>query len=230
LTPRSQEASVLDADAEDAPVVQLMNLIMRKAIQLGASDIHIEPGVPEGTVRFRLDGLLSDQLKVPVALHPALVSRMKILGRLDIAERRLPQDRSVRVTPEGQEVDLRISTIPLQHGEKAVLRVLGATSKSLELEDIGLNPSDVTQVHGLTGHLVFTTLHTNDAPSTITRLLDIGVPRYLVASVMIGIIAQRLVRVVCSDCKAPAQPDTSVATALGLSAVSLAGGQYAVGK
>src|SRR5438132_9492718 len=82
----------------------------------------------------------------------------------------------------------------------------------------------------LTGHLVFTTLHTNDAPSTITRLLDIGVPRYLVASVVIGIIAQRLVRVVCRDCKAPAQPDTAVVTALGLSAVSLAGGTYMAGK
>src|SRR2546425_10562181 len=82
----------------------------------------------------------------------------------------------------------------------------------------------------LTGHLVFTTLHTNDAPSTITRLLDIGVPRYLVASVIIGIIAQRLVRVVCRDCKAPAQPDTAVATALGLSAGSLAGGPYMAGQ
>ena len=327
LTPRSQEASALDADAEDAPVVQLMNLVMRKAIQLGASDIHIEPGVPEGTVRFRLDGLLADHLKVPVALHPALVSRMKILGRLDISERRLPQDGSVRVKLEGREVDLRISTIPLQHGEKAVLRVLDASSKSLELEDIGLNPSDLKKVQGLithhkgmvvvtgptgsgkttslygilnrikspttnivtvedpveyhypglnqmqvnadigltfarglrsilrqdpdmvlvgeirdaetaeiacraalTGHLVFTTLHTNDAPSTITRLLDIGVPRYLVASVVIGIIAQRLVRVVCRDCKAPAQPDAAVATALGLSAGSLAGGTYMAGK
>src|SRR2546428_11851906 len=114
LTPRSQEASALDADAEDAPVVQLMNLIMRKAIQLGASDIHIEPGVPEGTVRFRLDGLLSDQLKVPVALHPALVSRMKILGRLDIAERRMPPAGSVRLEADGRGGGLRISTIPLQ--------------------------------------------------------------------------------------------------------------------
>jgi len=327
LTPRSQEASALDADAEDAPVVQLMNLIMRKAIQLGASDIHIEPGVPDGTVRFRLDGLLSDQLKVPVALHPALVSRMKILGRLDIAERRLPQDGSVRVKLEGREVDLRISTIPLQHGEKAVLRILDASSKSLGLEDIGLNATDVKKVQGLitrhkgmvvvtgptgsgktttlygilnrikspttnivtvedpveyhypglnqmqvnadigltfakglrsilrqdpnivlvgeirdaetaeiacraalTGHLVFTTLHTNDAPSTITRLLDIGVPRYLVASVVIGIIAQRLVRTVCRECRAPTQPDDAVATALGLAAVSLAGGTYMAGK
>src|SRR3989442_12536221 len=116
-----------------------MTLIMRKTIQLGASDIYIEPGVPEGTVRFRLDGLLSDQLKVPVALHPALVSRMKILGRLDIAERRLPQDGSGPVKPEAREADLPPSTLPLQDGEKPVPRVLDATSKSPELEAIALN-------------------------------------------------------------------------------------------
>ena len=327
FTPRSQAPSALDADAEGAPVIQLMNLIMRKAIQMGASDIHIEPGVPEGIVRFRLDGLLSDQLKVPVTLHPALVSRMKILGRLDIAERRLPQDGSVRVTVEGTQADLRISTIPLQHGEKAVLRILDTTSKSLGLEDLGLNRDDLRKMQGLishhkgmvvvtgptgsgktttlygilnrikspttnivtvkdpveyhypglnqmqvnadvgltfatglrsilrqdpdiilvgeirdaetaeiacraalTGHLVFTTLHTNDAPSTITRLLDIGVPPYLVASVLIGIIAQRLVRTVCRNCKAPAQPDPTAVVGLGLSAVSLAGGAYMAGK
>jgi type IV pilus assembly protein PilB len=327
LTPRSQAPSVLDAAAEDAPVIQLMNLIMRKAIQLGASDIHIEPGVPEGTVRFRLDGLLSDQLKVPVALHPALVSRLKVIGRLDIAERRLPQDGSVRVTVEGSEADLRISIIPLQHGEKAVIRVLDTSSRSLELEGIGLAPDDLKKVKGLierhrgmvvvtgptgsgkttslygilsrikspttnivtvedpveyhypglnqmqvnadigltfaaglrsilrqdpdiilvgeirdaetaeiacraalTGHLVFTTLHTNDAPSTITRLLDIGVAPYLVSSVLIGIIAQRLVRTVCGNCKHPARPDASGIVGLGLSAVSLAGGNFMAGK
>ncbi|MEK6604553.1 MAG: ATPase, T2SS/T4P/T4SS family [Nitrospirota bacterium] len=327
LTPRSQAPSALDADAEGAPVIQLMNLIMRKAIQLGASDIHIEPGVPEGTVRFRLDGLLSDQLKVPTALHPALVSRLKIIGRLDIAERRLPQDGSVRVTVDGSEADLRISIIPLQHGEKAVIRVLDTSIRSLELEGIGLVADDLKKVKGLlerhrgmvvvtgptgsgktttlygilsrikspttnivtvedpveyqypglnqmqvnadigltfaaglrsilrqdpdiilvgeirdaetaeiacraalTGHLVFTTLHTNDAPSTITRLLDIGVPPYLVSSVLIGIIAQRLVRTVCGNCKAPSRPDASGIVGLGLSPVSLAGGTFMAGK
>jgi type IV pilus assembly protein PilB len=327
LTARSQAPSVLDADAENAPVIQLANLIMRKAIQLGASDIHIEPGIPEGIVRFRLDGLLSDQLKVPAALHPALVSRLKVIGRLDIAERRLPQDGSVRVAVEGSEADLRISIIPLQHGEKAVVRVLDTSSRSLGLEDIGIAPDDLKKVKGLierhrgmvvvtgptgsgktttlygilnrikspttnivtvedpveyhypglnqmqvnadigltfsaglrsilrqdpdiilvgeirdaetaeiacraalTGHLVFTTLHTNDAPSTITRLLDIGVPAYLVSSVLVGIIAQRLVRTVCGHCKHPAQPDARGIVGLGLSAVSLAGGTYMAGK
>ena len=327
LTPRSQAPSALDADAEGAPVIQLMNLIMRKAIQLGASDIHIEPGVPDGIVRFRLDGLLSDQLKVPAALHPALVSRLKVIGRLDIAERRLPQDGSVRVTVERSEADLRVSIIPLQHGEKAVIRVLDTSSRSLELEGIGLVSDDLKKVKSLierhrgmvvvtgptgsgktttlygilsrikspttnivtvedpveyqypglnqmqvnadigltfaaglrsilrqdpdiilvgeirdaetaeiacraalTGHLVFTTLHTNDAPSTITRLLDIGVPPYLVSSVLIGIIAQRLVRTVCGNCKAPSRPDASGIVGLGLSAVSLAGGTFMAGQ
>jgi type II secretory ATPase GspE/PulE/Tfp pilus assembly ATPase PilB-like protein len=304
-----------------------MNLIMRKAIQLKASDIHIEPGNPEGTVRFRLDGLLADQLKVPTALLPALVSRLKILGRLDIAERRLPQDGSVRVKLEGREADLRISTIPLRAGEKAVIRVLDRSTGGMGLEAIGLLPGDLKKVEGLigrhkgmivstgptgsgkttmlygilnrikssttnivtvedpieyhnpglnqmqvnadigltfatglrsilrqdpdiilvgeirdaetaeiacraalTGHLVFTTLHTNDAPTTITRLFDIGIPRYLVASVLIGIIAQRLIRVVCEDCKAPARPDQEEGAVLGLSAASLAGGTYMAGK
>ena len=321
------QPSALDADNEDAPVIQLMNLIMRKAIQLKASDIHIEPGNPEGTVRFRLDGLLADQLKVPAALHPALVSRMKILGRLDISERRLPQDGSVRVKVEGREADVRISTIPLRAGEKAVLRVLDRSSGDLGLEAIGLSPGDLEKVRGLigrhkgmivstgptgsgkttllyailnrikslttnivtiedpieyhnpglnqmqvnadigltfaaglrsilrqdpdivlvgeirdaetaeiacraalTGHLVFTTLHTNDAPSTITRLLDIGIHRYLVASVLIGIVAQRLVRTVCEQCKAPAHPDHEGIVGLGLSSASLAGGTFMKGK
>ncbi len=327
LTPRSHTPSVLDADSDDAPVIQLMNLIMRKAIQLGASDIHIEPGMSEGTVRFRLDGLLAEHLKVPSALHPALISRMKILGRLDIAERRLPQDGSVRVTVEGSEADLRISTIPLQYGEKAVIRILDTSTKVYDLEGVGLNANDLSQVKNLlrchkgmvivtgptgsgktttlygilnriksptinivtvedpveyhypglnqmqvnsdigltfatglrsilrqdpnvilvgeirdaetaeiacraalTGHLVFTTLHTNDVPSTITRLVDIGVPRYLVASVLVGVIAQRLVRVVCSHCKVSVQPDATVAAVLGLTPAALAGGTYSSGK
>jgi type II secretory ATPase GspE/PulE/Tfp pilus assembly ATPase PilB-like protein len=327
LLQRADEARALDPDAEDAPVIQLLNLIMRKAIQLGASDIHIEPGTPEGTVRFRLDGLLADQLKVPPRLQPALISRLKILGRLDIAERRLPQDGSVRVKLEGREADLRISCIPLRAGEKAVIRVLDTSGGGMGLQAIGLSPADLKKVESLigrhkgmvvatgptgsgkttmlygvlnrikspttnivtvedpieyhypglnqmqvnadigltfaaglrsilrqdpdiilvgeirdaetaeiacraalTGHLVFTTLHTNDAPTTITRLLDIGIPRYLVASVLIGIIAQRLVRTVCPDCKAPASPDAAAVVGLGLSPASLAGGQYMAGK
>jgi type IV pilus assembly protein PilB len=327
FTFRSAEPSALDADVEEAPVIQLLNLIMRKAIQLGASDIHIEPGTPEGTVRFRLDGLLHDQLKVPGRLHPALVSRLKILGKMDIAERRLPQDGSVRVKVDGREADLRLSTIPLRGGEKSVIRVLDTSSGGYELDAIGFLPDDFVRMKdlisrhkglvvvtgptgsgktttlyailnriksptinivtvedpieyhypglnqlqvnpdidltfakglrsilrqdpdvilvgeirdnetaeiacraALTGHLVFTTLHTNDAPTTITRLLDIGIPRYLLASVLVGIIAQRLVRRICPDCKTPVEPDPNMVNALGLPPQSLVGGQFMAGK
>ena len=327
FTFRSSEPSALDGDVEEAPVIQLLNLIMRKAIQLGASDIHIEPGSPEGMVRFRMDGLLKDQLKVPTRLHPALISRLKILGKMDIAERRLPQDGSVRVKVEGRGADLRLSTIPLRSGEKAVIRVLDTSSGGYELDAIGFLPDDLQSMKdlvsrhkgmvvvtgptgsgktttlyailnriksptinivtiedpieyhypglnqmqvnpdidltfakglrsilrqdpdvilvgeirdaetaeiacraALTGHLVFTTLHTNDAPTTITRMLDIGLPRYLLASVLVGIIAQRLVRRVCSECQAPAQPDPAIVSALGLPPLSLEGGRFMAGK
>ena len=327
FTFRSSEPSALDGDVEEAPVIQLLNLIMRKAIQLGASDIHIEPGSPEGMVRFRMDGLLKDQLKVPTRLHPAVISRLKILGKMDIAERRLPQDGSVRVKVEGRGADLRLSTIPLRSGEKAVIRVLDTSSGGYELDAIGFLPDDLQNMKdlvsrhkgmvvvtgptgsgktttlyailnriksptinivtiedpieyhypglnqmqvnpdieltfakglrsilrqdpdvilvgeirdaetaeiacraALTGHLVFTTLHTNDAPTTITRMLDIGLPRYLLASVLVGIIAQRLVRRVCSECQAPAQPDPAMVAALGLPPLSLEGGRFMAGK
>ncbi len=324
---RAAGASALDVNAEDGPVVQLLNLVLRKAIQLGASDIHLEPGQPEGTVRYRLDGLLADQLKVPAAMHPALISRLKILGRMDIAERRLPQDGSVRVKLEGREADLRLSTIPLRLGEKAVIRILDTSGGAFELDSIGFSAPDLAKVEqlihrhmgmvimtgptgsgktttlysmlnriknrtinvvtvedpieynydglnqmqvnadidltfagglrsilrqdpdvilvgeirdaetaeiacraALTGHLVFTTLHTNDAPSSITRLMDVGVPRYLVASVISGIIAQRLVRRVCSHCQVPSEPDLESLGGLGLVPAALAGGRFRRGK
>jgi len=317
------QASALEPTAEDGPVVQLLNLVLRKAIQLGASDIHLEPGQTEGVVRFRLDGLLTDQLKVPSGMHPSLVSRLKILGRMDIAERRLPQDGSARVKVDAREVDLRLSTIPLRQGEKAVIRILDAAAGAFELDSIGFTPGDFAKVEklirrhmgmvimtgptgsgktttlysmlnriksrtlnivtvedpieynydglnqmqvnadihltfasglrsilrqdpdvilvgeirdaetaeiacraALTGHLVFSTLHTNDAPSSITRLLDIGLPKYLVASVLSGIIGQRLVRRVCPDCQVPEPVDPAVVAELGLPEASLAGGRF----
>ncbi len=319
-------ASELDAKGLDAPVIQLLNLIMRKAIQMGASDIHIEPGQLEGTVRFRLDGLLHDQLQVPANLHPALISRLKILGRMDIAERRMPQDGSVRVKLEGREADLRLSTIPLRGGEKAVIRILDVSQGNFGLDSIGFSKRDLhiieglihrhmgmiimtgptgsgktttlysmlnrirnramnivtvedpieynypglnqMQVHAeidltfarglrailrqdpdvilvgeirdaetaeiacraaLTGHLVFSTLHTNDATSSITRLIDIGVPRYMVASVLSGVISQRLVRRICPHCAVDLQPDHETLLTLGLSPVAVEGGAFKAG-
>ncbi len=322
---RNRATSALDAKV-DAPVIQLLNLIMKKAIQTGASDIHIEPGEPEGVVRFRLDGLLVDQLQVPFQLQPALISRLKILGRMDIAEKRMPQDGSVRVTLEGRETDLRLSTIPLRGGEKAVIRILDTSSGAFALDSIGFAPEDLASVEklihrhmgmiiitgptgsgktttlyamlnrikkrtinivtvedpieynypglnqmqvnpdidltfarglrailrqdpdvvlvgeirdaetaeiacraALTGHLVFSTLHTNDATSSITRLLDIGIPRYLAASVLTGIIAQRLVRRVCPDCWTATPPDPESLVTLGLTPASLGQGHFGRG-
>ena len=320
-------ANALEGTADDGPVVQLLNLVLRKAIQLGASDIHIEPGSLEGIVRFRLDGLLADQLQVPSGILPSLVSRLKILGRMDITDRRLPQDGSVRVKLDGREMDLRLSTIPLRLGEKAVIRVLDASGGAFELDSIGFSSKDLAKVDqlinrhmgmiimtgptgsgktttlysmlnriknrainivtvedpieynyeglnqmqvnpdinltfasglrsilrqdpdvilvgeirdietaeiacraALTGHLVFSTLHTNDAPSTITRLLDIGVPGYLAASVISGIIAQRLVRRVCSECCNPAVPNLESLHQFGLPAASVADANFQAGE
>ncbi len=280
-----------------APVIQLGNLILSKAIKLRASDIHIEPAKSEFRVRYRIDGLLKEDMRLPKWVQNPLVSRMKILATLDISERRLPQDGAVRVIAEGREVDLRVSTLPTNHGEKVVLRILDQSKTLSDLEHVGLNERNLKIVHqmiakrkgmilvtgptgsgktttlyaiiqelkgvtnnlttvedpveytmeginqtqinpdiglsfsaalrsilrqdpniifvgeirdketaqvafraAMTGHLVLSTLHTNDAPSTITRLVDIGIPAYLVSSSLIGVVAQRLVRKTCLKC------------------------------
>src|SRR5438132_2338717 len=302
-------------------------MLMTEAVRARVSDIHVEPTKKDTIVRLRVDGLLRETMRLPKAVHASIVSRFKVLAKMDIAERRAPQDGAIRVKIEQREVDLRVSSLPILHGEKMVLRVTDQSKSLPKLEAIGLSEKDYatiksftqrhkglilvtgptgsgktttlyallnaikstainlvtvedpveanieginqTQVNpdagltfasalrailrqdpdvvlvgeirdqetaeiairaAMTRHLVLSTLHTNDAPSAITRLLDIGIPRYLVASMVEGVIAQRLVRVVCRDCKAPAQPDAAVATALGLSAGSLAGGTYMAGK
>ncbi|HUK56685.1 MAG TPA: ATPase, T2SS/T4P/T4SS family [Nitrospiria bacterium] len=297
------DAQSLEERSRLAPVIRLANLIMTKAIRQRASDIHIEPASRDFRVRYRIDGLLKEDLRLPKWIHGALISRMKILGRLDIAERRLPQDGSVRVKSDNREIDLRLSTLPTQYGEKMVIRVLdqgrlvvsldtlGVSSQNLSLvrslmrrkqgiilvtgptgsgktttlysmihamrdevtnivtveDPIEYNLENVNQVQinadigltfahclrsilrqdpnviligeirdletaeiafraAMTGHLVLSTVHTNDAPSTITRLIDLGVPRYLVGSLVMGVIAQRLVRSVCPRCKTVISP------------------------
>lgn len=291
-----------------APVIQLTNLILNKAIKMRASDIHIEPGPKACTIRYRIDGLLKEDMQLPKWVQNPLVSRIKILAKLDIAERRLPQDGAVRVVAEGRKIDLRVSALPTLHGEKMVLRILDQSKGVIDLDQIGLLEADVkrvrqmihkrkgiilvtgptgsgktttlyaiinalkseannlttvedpveytieginqVQIHpdigltfaaslrailrqdpniifigeirdletaeiafraAMTGHLVLSTLHTNDAVSTITRLIDIGIPRYLVVSAVIGIVAQRLVRKLCPQCKVnpSSQPSSS---------------------
>jgi type IV pilus assembly protein PilB len=288
------------AQAEEAPVVKLVDLIIRQAIEEDASDIHIEPHHNELKLRYRIDGVLYDMPSPSVALYLPIVSRIKILSRMDIAEKRLPQDGGFMVKINKRLIDLRVSMLPTIYGEKAVLRILDKSRVPLDLAKLGFLPEElelirkgikssyglilltgptgsgksttlyasldeiksdktniitaedpveyrikgINQVQvkpeigltfanalksflrqdpdiilvgetrdletaemtiraALTGHLVFSTLHTNDAPSTINRLVDIGLPAYLVTASLKLIIAQRLVRKLCSDCKEP---------------------------
>ncbi len=304
----SGEAEVeVEGETPAAPVIRLINLLFSRAVSMRASDLHLEPLESETRVRYRVDGLLRDEMRLPRWVHPALVSRIKVLARLDISERRMPQDGAVRISllPEGaastessRQVDLRISIVPTLHGEKAVVRFLDPMARLMSLEEIGLAPREIGMVEAflarrsglilstgptgsgktttlyamlnrirgeavnittvedpieysipgisqiaanaeigltfarllrsilrqdpnvilvgeirdaetaeiafraaMTGHLVLSTLHTHDAPSAVTRLIDIGVPRFLIASALSGILAQRLIRLVCPECR-----------------------------
>ena len=279
-------------DTQDgAPVIRMINALLTQAARDEASDIHIEPYETHSVVRYRVDGTLRDVVSPRKALHGALVSRIKIMAQLDIAEKRLPQDGRIALRVAGRPIDIRVSTVPTGHGERVVMRLLDKQAGRLQLETLGMEPqllarldTLIRQPHGivlvtgptgsgkttslyaalarldastsniltvedpveydlpgisqiqvnakidmtfglalrailrqdpdiimigeirdletaqmavqasLTGHLVLSTLHTNDAPSAITRLLDLGVPHYLIASTVNGVLAQRLVR------------------------------------
>ena len=309
LDENPEEDTNLDSAAEDASIIRFVNQVLRDAIELRASDIHLEPFEDEFRIRYRIDGVLQD-VPVPAQIkrfQPAIVSRVKILSHLNIAEKRLPQDGRIKIRIEEAEVDIRVSVIPMLHGEAVVMRLLrqnatlrgmgqldmsgreldcfrrvlqlphgiilvtgptgsGKTStlytalneineadrKIITIEDPveyqlkGVNQIQVSEKAGLTfarglrsilrhdpdviligeirdqetaqiavqasltGHLVFSTLHTNDAPGALTRLVDMGVEPYLVASSLEAVLAQRLVRVLCERCK---QPDDSPAAA-----------------
>ncbi len=295
-------------DESSAPIVRLVQLMIGEAVQLRASDIHIEPFEDKIRIRYRIDGRLVERDSPPRRLLGALLSRVKILASMDIAERRRPQDGRIKITAGNKELDLRVSVLPTNHGQSCVMRILDKDNIKIGVRQLGLSNRDfkkfsnlikrpngivlvtgptgsgktttlyaalnelnrpdrkiitaedpveyylagINQVevrHGigldfaaiirsmlrqapniilvgemrdyetasmgiqasLTGHLVFSTLHTNDAPGAITRMVDMGVPAYLVAGSVIGIMAQRLVRVICSKCK---QPDTPSATQL----------------
>ncbi|MBI5074885.1 MAG: type II secretion system ATPase GspE [Nitrospirae bacterium] len=284
--------------ASEAPIIRLVNLLITRAVEGRASDIHIEPFDDELKVRYRIDGVLHDAESTPKKLQAAIISRIKIMAKLNIAERRLPQDGRIRLKVGEKEVDLRVSTIPILHGESVVMRILhkegitidlallgfppkmliqfqqligkpngiilvtgptgsGKTTtlygaldkinspekKIITVEDpveyqlkginqiqvkpqIGLNFSntlrhivrqdpDIIMIgeirdletaeiaiqSALTGHMVFSSLHTNDAPSALTRLLDMGVESFLLSSTIRGVLAQRLVRLICPSCK-----------------------------
>jgi len=302
--------SRLQEAASEAPIVRFVERLIARAVERGASDIHIEPFERTLRVRMRVDGLLRDEEPAPLSAAPAIVSRIKILARLDIAERRLPQDGSIKMNVRGREIDMRIATGPIAHGECVVVRILDRTAVELDLAKLGFEadkleqlnrifarPSGIILVTGptgsgksttlyaglsrlnnaerkivtiedpveykidglnqfqvkpdigldfaralrsilrhdpdvimvgeirdgetariamqsaLTGHLVLSTLHTNDAASAITRLLDMGVEDYLVASTVTGILAQRLVRVLCKSCRQPVDVPLAIASA-----------------
>jgi type IV pilus assembly protein PilB len=315
------------ADDSDAPVVRLCNLLIQEAINLRASDIHIEPFADRVRVRYRIDGVLVERDAAPRRLLAPLLSRLKIMGSIDISEKRRPQDGRIKMTVHSRHFDLRVSMLPSVHGQSAVMRILDRGNIQVNIRDLGFSEEDylrfqqiikrpngiflvtgptgsgktttlyaalnelnrpdrkiitaedpveyylpgVNQVevkHGigldfariiramlrqapniilvgeirdketaeiavqasLTGHLVFSTLHTNDAPSAVTRLADIGVPPFLIASSVIAIMAQRLVRVNCAKCKEPYTPTASEIRAAGITPEQLAKASFMKGR
>jgi type IV pilus assembly protein PilB len=316
-----------DVDETSAPIVRLVQLMIGEAVQLRASDIHIEPFEDRVRIRYRIDGVLVERDSPPRRLLGALLSRIKILAKMDIAERRRCQDGRIKITAGGKELDLRVSMLPTTHGQSCVMRLLDKENIRIGVRQLGLSEKDykkfrtlikrpngivlvtgptgsgktttlyaalndlnrpdrkiitaedpveyylpgINQVEvkhsigldfaliiramlrqapnvilvgemrdyetasmgiqaSLTGHLVFSTLHTNDAPSAITRMVDMGVPAYLVAGSVIGILAQRLVRVVCAKCKQPYTPrDIELETA-GITPEQAASGGFMKGR
>ncbi|MBS1706517.1 MAG: Flp pilus assembly complex ATPase component TadA [Armatimonadetes bacterium] len=313
--------------AGDSAVVQMVNFIFAQAVRDNASDIHIEPYERDVKVRYRIDGLLRDLMRPAKKLLPALISRIKILGEMNIAERRLPQDGRIKLTIAGRSIDVRVSIVPTVFGERAVMRILDKGTALLGLEELGMFPDTLErfrklisipygiilvtgptgsgksttlyaslqeiwspttniltiedpveyQVPGigqvqvrpnigltfanglrsflrqdpdiimvgeirdhetaeiaihaaLTGHLVFSTLHTNDSSGAVTRLLDMGVEPFLAASSLVGVVAQRLIRRNCPNCSEPATFDRDALAAIGISEEEAEKGTFMQGR
>ncbi|MBI3817616.1 MAG: Flp pilus assembly complex ATPase component TadA [Planctomycetes bacterium] len=330
LAAEIEESEDLLDVANKAPIIKLVNTVLFQALKLRASDVHLQPYPDRLQVRFRIDGLLHDMQTVPKKAQEAIISRVKVMGKMDIAERRLPQDGRASIKLGDGDVDVRISSIPSGDGERIVMRLLDKTAKIYNLDEIGLEPRNrdlllkyldyshgiilvtgptgsgktttlygaLTQMNSaelniltiedpieynlpgisqvqvavkkgltfaaglrsflrqdpdvlmvgeirdletaeiairaaLTGHLVFSTVHTNDAPSTITRLVDIGLEPYLVSSSLLIVIAQRLVRTICMRCREYEDPDDVTRAKLrevGLSLDRLPNGKVAIGR
>ncbi|MBX5483825.1 MAG: type II secretion system ATPase GspE [Myxococcaceae bacterium] len=308
---------LLDAD-DEAPIIRLVNSLLFRAAKERASDIHIEPMERELIVRFRIDGVLQEIIKPPKRYQNSIISRVKIMSQLNIAEKRLPQDGRIRIKLAGRDIDIRVSTIPTTHGERIVMRLLDKSATLLDLAEIGMGPdvlagmeSVIKRSHGIilvtgptgsgktttlyaalsrinspdmniltvedpveyqlkgigqmainpkigltfasglrsflrqdpdvimvgeirdretaeiaitasqTGHLVFSTVHTNDAAGAVIRLVDMGIEPFLVASTLTAILAQRLVRRVCPDCREEYEPTDAELKEIGLSRASL---------
>jgi len=317
------EEAAAQAVEDDAPVVRLVNALISQALAERASDIHVEPDPKKVCVRMRVDGVLHEVSSPPRFAHASIISRLKIMAGMDIAERRVPQDGRMMAKLDNREIDIRVSTIPTVHGEKAVLRLLDPTNAQTDLGSLGMDEgvlssfrSEVHQPHGivlvtgptgsgksttlyaalreirspeknittieepveyrlsgvqqiqvntkagltfasglrsilrqdpdvimvgeirdletaeiavraaLTGHLVLSTLHTNDAPSAATRLIDMGVPQFLVASPILGVLGQRLLRAVCPHCAKPVGLPAEIREEMG----ELADGEFVRGR
>lgn len=305
-------ASVTD-EAQSGPIIRVVNAIIQQAIKDGASDIHVEPGSRHTRVRYRIDGVLHEIMQLPKYIQPPLLSRIKIMAEMNIAERRIPQDGRIGITYAGKDYDLRVSVLPTVFGEKAVMRILDKSSVMIGLNKLGFYPevlarletlivqpngmllstgptgsgktttqysilnkinsvekniitvedpveyqlAGISQVAvnrkagltfasalrsflrqdpdiimvgeirdletaetaieaSLTGHLVLSTLHTNDASQAVTRLVDMGVEPFLISASLVGVLAQRLARKVCSNCKAPYTPPPEAVARLGI--------------
>jgi len=308
-----------ESEANEAPVIKLVHMIIANALKAGASDIHIEPMESELRVRYRVDGVCRVMDSPPKKLQGPVISRLKIMARMDMAEKRRPQDGRIKIKIQGKEIDLRVSIIPSVHGESVVMRILDKDAGLVDLEKLGFHESDlarfnriikrpngiflvtgptgsgktttlysalmdlnqsdvkiITAEHpieynltginqaevrheigldfsrilrammrqapniilvgeirdretadtaiqaALTGHLVFSTLHTNDAPSALTRLIDMGVKPFLVASAVLAIMGQRLIRLLCKECKEPYEPTETELRMVGLSSTEIA--------
>ncbi|MFM9996495.1 MAG: GspE/PulE family protein [Phycisphaerales bacterium] len=306
-------ATDLDTMVAGSPIVNLVNVALLTAVKDRASDIHIEPDKRGTRIRYRIDGVLRDLMKPPAGMHSAIISRVKVIGKMDIAEKRLPQEGRVRIIAEGREIDLRVSSMPTLLGEKLVVRILDKANLKVRMEDLGLRVETLVtfkrileQPHGLvlvtgptgsgktttlysaldllrssevnivtvedpveyqldlvnqiqvqdsigftfaralrsilrqdpdiimvgeirdeetarvgvqaalTGHLVLATLHTNDAPGAVARLLDMGIESYLLSSALNGVVAQRLTRTICASCATKYYPTEEVLRAAGL--------------
>ena len=311
--PGGKSGTTVTLEEGDAPVIKLVHLIIQEAVTMRASDIHIEPFAERVRIRYRIDGVLMERDSAPRRLLGAIVSRLKIMGSIDIAEKRRPQDGRIKILVAGKDIDLRVSILPTTHGQSVVMRILDRDNIKVGIQDLGFadddfarfktmvkRPNGILLVTGptgsgktttlyaalnelnrpdvkiitaedpveyylpgvnqcevkakigmtfariiramlrqnpnillvgeirdletaetaiqasLTGHLVFSTLHTNDAPSAITRLVDIGIQPFLVASSVLAIMAQRLVRKVCPKCKVRYEPPAHILAGLGL--------------
>jgi general secretion pathway protein E len=324
-------AENFDSDALDlsneAPIIKMVNVILSQAVTERASDIHIEPYEKTVIVRYRVDGILHKVLSPPKSYQAGIISRIKIMSNLNIAENRLPQDGRIKLKLAGKDIDIRVSTIPCQYGERVVMRILNKTDQKYSLTTMGLLPHiydkfkkiiyyphgiilvtgptgsgksttlysalselntperniitcedpveyqfdgisqmqmqekigltfatglrailrqdpDVVMVGeirdeetariaiqaSLTGHLVFSTLHTNDAASAVTRLVDMGIEPYLITSTVLGFMAQRLVRVICKNCKKPYTPKDEELEPLNIKRADLIDGKLMKGE